>query len=90
MCRLHLEAVAVNHTVQSKDLFIQEKHTIVMLKKQNRSIRERERESRNIRSSQINSLVNSEKKYRTGELRNIKRPGCPWKTTVVMIGESSP
>ncbi len=44
MCRLHLEAVAVNHTVQSKDLFIQEKHTIVRLKKQNRSIRERERE----------------------------------------------
>ncbi len=30
------------------------------------------------------------KQDRTGELRNIERPGRPRRTTVVMIGESSP
>ncbi len=48
-----------------------------------------ERESRNIRSGQINSLVHSEKKEER-ELCNIKRPGRPRRTTVMMIGGSSP
>ncbi len=43
-----------------------------------------ERECRNIRSGQINSLVHSEKNTEcTGELSNIKRPGRPQRTTVV-------
>ncbi len=42
-----------------------------------------QRDSWNIRSGQINSLVHSEKKDWTGELSNIKRPGRPRMTTVV-------
>ncbi len=49
--------------------------------------RNHQRDSRNIRSGQINSLVHSEKKKHTDELSNIKRPGRPRRTTVVMIGE---
>ncbi len=36
-----------------------------------------------MRSGQINSLVNSEKKERTSELSNIKMPGRSLRTTVV-------
>ncbi len=43
-----------------------------------------QRDSRNIRSGQINSLVLSEKKERTSELSNIKRPGCPRRITVMI------
>ncbi len=53
MCCLYLEAVAVNDIMRSKELSIQVKQTIVRLQNQNRSIRERE--SRNIRSDQINN-----------------------------------
>ncbi len=47
-------------------------------------IHQRERESRNIRSGQSNSLVHSEKKERrTGELCNIKRLRRPQRTKVM-------
>ncbi len=65
------------HIMQSKELSIQVKQTIVRLPKQYKSIREI------AGSGQINSLVHSEKKERTGELSNIKSPGCPRRTTVV-------
>ncbi len=39
MCRLHLEAVAVNHIMQSKGLSTQVRQMIVRLQKQNKSIR---------------------------------------------------
>ncbi len=46
-----------------------------------------QRDSRNIRSGQINSLVHSEKKKEsTSELSNIKMPGRPHKTTGMIGG----
>ncbi len=68
--------------MRSKDLSIQVKQALVRLQKQNKSIL-LSRDSRNIRSGQINSLVHSEKKECTGKLRHIRRPGLPWRTTVV-------
>ncbi len=78
MCHLHLEAVAVNphHTVKGS------LHTSETVRLQNQK-QIHQRDSRNIRSGQINSLVHSEKKGRTGELNNIKRPGRPRRTSVV-------
>ncbi len=69
MCHLHLEAVAVNPH-QSKELSIQEKNPY-------KSIREIEEWP----NQQFGTFW--EKKKSTGELSNIKRPGCQRKTTVV-------
>ncbi len=65
MCHLHLESVVVTHIMRSNELSKQVKQTIVRLQKQNKSIRDRERDSRNIRSGQINSLVHSDRKKKT-------------------------
>ncbi len=60
---------------------MQVKQTIVRLQKQKKI---HQRESRNIRSGQSNSLVHSEKKERrTGELCNIKRLRRPQRTKVM-------
>ncbi len=80
MCRLHLEAVAVNHIMRSKDLSIQEKQTIVRLQEQNKSIRERAGALGDAKSTVWYIL---RKEECTGELRNIERPGRPRRTTVV-------
>lgn len=80
MCHLHLEAVAVNHIMRSKELFIQVKQTIVRLQKQNKSIRER---AGTLGADKSTIWYILRKKERTGELSNIKRPGRPLRTTVV-------
>ncbi len=82
MCHLYLEAVAVNpHYAVKGALRTSENRQLLGFK--NKQIHQRD--SRNIMSGQINSLVHSEKKKieRTSELSNIKRPGCPRRTTVV-------
>ncbi len=74
-CHLHLEAVDVNHAMWSKDLFIQEKQTIVRLQKQNQSIREK---AGTLGATKSTVWYILRKQERTDELRNIKRPG--WST----------
>ncbi len=69
----------LTHIMQSKELSMQEQLTIVRLQKQNIH----QRDSRNIRSGQINCLVLRRRKKCTSELSNIKRPGCPQRITVV-------
>ncbi len=67
--------------MQSKDLSIQVKQTIVSLQKQNQSIREI---AGTLGVAKSTVLVHSAgKKERTSELSNIKRPGRPRRTTVV-------
>ncbi len=60
-------------------LSIQVKQTIVSLQKQ----QIHQRDSKNIRSGQINVWYILRKTEHTGELSNIKRPGRPRRTTVV-------
>ncbi len=60
--------------MQSKDLSIQVKQTIVRLQKQNKSIREIAGTFR-VAKSTVGYILR--KKEGTGELRNIKKPGCP-------------
>ncbi len=59
---------------------MQVKQTIVRLQKQNKSIREIAGTLGEVKSTVWYIL---RKKQRTGELSNIKRPGCPQMTTVV-------
>ncbi len=64
----------------SKDLSIQVKQTIVRLQKPNKSIREIAGTS-GVAKSTVWYILR--KKEHTSELSNIKRPGRPWRTTVV-------
>ncbi len=68
MCHLHLEAVALNPHHAGKGA-LHAGETDDCLAFQTKQIHQRY--NRNIRSGQINSLVRSEKKERTGELSNI-------------------
>ncbi len=74
MCHLQLEAVAVNPHHAVKELSIQLKQTIVRLQRQNKSIREIAGTLGLVKSTVWYIL---RKQERTGELSNIKRPGCP-------------
>ncbi len=62
------------------ELSIQVKQTIVRLQNQNKSIREIAG-TLGVAKSTVWYILR--KKERTGELSNIKRPGCPRRTTVV-------
>ncbi len=80
MCYLHLESVAVNCQMRSKELSLSVKQAIIRLKKQNKPIREIAKTLGVAKTTVWNIL---KKKERTGELSNTKRPGRPRKTTVV-------
>ena len=66
--------------MRSKELSLSVKQTIIRLKNQNKLIREIAKTLGVAKSTVWNIL---KKKERTGELSNTKRPGRPWKTTVV-------
>ncbi len=80
MCHLHLEAVVVNSHHAVKGALIQVKQTIVRLQKQNKSIREIAG-TFGVAKSTVWCILR--KRESTSELSNIKRPGCPQRTTVV-------
>lgn len=75
---IYLGAVIGNTQYAVKGVSMEVKQTILRLWKKKKSIRD----SRNVRSDQINSLVHSEGKKCTGELGNSERPGRPQKRTV--------
>ncbi len=64
--------------MRSKDFSIQVKQTIGRLQKQNKYIREIAETLRVVKSTVWCILIKTE---RTSELINIKRPGCPRRTT---------
>ncbi len=66
--------------MRSKDLSMQVKQTIVRLQKQNKSIREIAG-TLGVAKSTVWYILRKNKC--TGELSNIKRPGHPWRTTVL-------
>ncbi len=66
--------------MRSKELSIQVKQTIVRLQKQNKSIREIAI-TFGVAKSTVWCILR--KRESTSELSNIKRPGCPQRTTVV-------
>ncbi len=66
--------------MRSKELSLSVKQAIIRLKKQNKPIREIAKTLGVAKTTVWNIL---KKKERTGELSNTKRPGRPWKTTVV-------
>ncbi len=66
--------------MSSKELSLSVKQAIIRLKKQNKPIREIAKTLGVAKTTVWNIL---KKKERTGELSNTKRPGRPWKTTVV-------
>ena len=66
--------------MRSKELSLSMKRAIIRLKNQNKPIREIANTLGVAKSTVWNIL---KKKERTGELSNTKRPGRPWKTTVV-------
>ncbi len=80
MC--HLEAVAVNHIMQSKDISIQAKQKIVRLQKQNKSWKYQEEIAGTLGAAKSTVWYIPRKQECTGELRNIERPGRPQRTSV--------
>uniref|UniRef100_A0A8C5QBF4 Transposase n=1 Tax=Leptobrachium leishanense TaxID=445787 RepID=A0A8C5QBF4_9ANUR len=66
--------------MRSKELSLSVKQAIIRLKKQNKPIREIARTLAVAKTTVWNIF---KKKERTSELSNTKRPGRPWKTTVV-------
>ncbi len=66
--------------MRSKELSLSVKQAIIRLKKQNKPIREIAKTLGVAKTTVWNIL---KKKERTGEFSNTKRPGRPWKTTVV-------
>ena len=69
--------------MRSKELSLSVKQVIIMLKNQNKPIREIAKTLGVAKSTVWNIL---KKKERNGELSNTKRRGRPWKTTVVDDG----